>query len=219
MIGPRRAQQAVDFPATRGAILTTGRVSRPMPSIEEIVQMMRDHFYSHSRNRHRVVGGAGVPQSGSVGYCKKSAPVANGCVKKCGWFTREDEFEGILKRFLDCAARASRKATHAADAGRCTRTNRCSKRCENSPCKTGYCVPPHDCYLFGKKERGGQARARSRSVVFQVRVSLPSVNSLKSGCVIGAQTIRYSSVSTLPRKQLQLILDALENGPSHFLPP
>ena len=90
--------------ARRGCSATRGAFSRPAsipppPSIEQIVQLMRDHFYNMCRFRNEHVGRHRIPQADEL-VRAKSLPCTR-LREEMRLVKDANDFEGILSRFLE----------------------------------------------------------------------------------------------------------------------
>lgn len=92
------------------ALLTTGQVPQP-PTIEQIVQMMRDHFYHHCRFRNER--SAVIEFRKRVSWYAKNLHPCDQLRQEMRLFNDAAEFEAILARFL--AWRAERDAAAQRD--------------------------------------------------------------------------------------------------------
>jgi nifR3 family TIM-barrel protein len=83
------------------ALLTKGRVPPP-PTIEQIVQLMRDHFYSHCRFRNER--SAVIEFRKRVSWYAKNLHPCDQLRQEMRLFNGAAEFEAILSRFLEWRA-------------------------------------------------------------------------------------------------------------------
>lgn len=88
------------------AFLTTGAIPPP-PTLEQIVQLMRDHFYHHCayRNERSAV----IEFRKRISWYAKNLHPCTQLRQEMRLFNSADEFEAILARFLDW--RAMREGT------------------------------------------------------------------------------------------------------------
>jgi nifR3 family TIM-barrel protein len=80
------------------ALLTTGEIPPP-PTIEQIVQLMRDHFYNHCRFRNER--SAVIEFRKRVSWYAKNLHPCDQLRQEMRLFNDAAEFEAILSRFLE----------------------------------------------------------------------------------------------------------------------
>jgi nifR3 family TIM-barrel protein len=80
------------------ALLTTGKIPPP-PTIEQIVQLMRDHFYNHCRFRNER--SAIIEFRKRVSWYAKNLHPCEQLRQEMRLFNDAAEFEAILSRFLE----------------------------------------------------------------------------------------------------------------------
>jgi nifR3 family TIM-barrel protein len=92
------------------ALLMTGKVPPP-PSLEEIVQLIRDHYYNHCRFRNER--SAVIEFRKRISWYARHLHPCNQLRQEMRLFNGTAEFETILRRFLDWRAELAAVASPA----------------------------------------------------------------------------------------------------------
>ena len=95
-------------------LLTTGEIPPP-PTLEEVVQLMRDHFYNHCRFRSER--SAVIEFRKRVSWYARHLHPCNDLRQEMRLFNDAAEFEAILARFLRWRNEGGLPAREAADVG------------------------------------------------------------------------------------------------------